>query len=129
MSNRNTILLLLPIVLIFFTGCTAPHNPLPNFMDNNLTGNWQVIEVGMNNQIKQTYNINIIHTGDIVKFFNGTTELGHGMLINKTITVTTNNATQWHGMGILLISIVNQTTMRAVPETTILKWISFEKLI
>ena len=130
MTIKNTLPVFSVLLFILLAGCTTPHNPIPNPLENNLTGNWHIIEIGMDNQIKQTYNINIIHTGSIIKFFDGTTELGYGIVVNnETISVTTNNATRWHTFGILLISIVNQTTMRAVPETTALKWINFEKHI
>ena len=127
MSNRGTLsLFLIPVMFIVLCGCTAKNNPLTQ---DNITGNWQVIEVGMDLQVKQTYDVNIIQTGDVIKFFRGTIELGHGYLFNETISVTTQTGTEWQDFGVLLISVVNNTVMRAVPETTALKWVSFEKLI
>ncbi|MCX6666272.1 MAG: hypothetical protein NT038_09525, partial [Euryarchaeota archaeon] len=76
MLNRNTTLIfLIPLIILILSGCTTKNNP---FTQDNLTGNWQVIEVGMDLQVKQTYDVNIIQTGDVVKFFKGATELGHG---------------------------------------------------
>jgi len=126
MPNRNTILVFLIPIIIILSGCTAKNNPLTQ---DNLTGTWQVIEIGMDNQIKQTYDINIIQTGEVIKFFKGTTELGHGHLYNQTISVTTQNATEWNGFGILLISIVNNTVMRAVPDTSAFKWMDFQRIL
>jgi len=126
MPNRNTLLVFLIPIIIILSGCTAKNNPLTQ---DNLTGTWQVIEIGMDNQIKQTYDINIIQTGEVIKFFKGTTELGHGHLYNQTISVTTQNATEWNGFGILLISIVNNTVMRAVPDTSAFKWMDFQRIL
>lgn len=116
------------IILVFvglaFTGCIS--NPLT---ENNLSGNWQVMERGWNNETLQQYNLHIIHVGENIKFYKGSIEIGHGILHNQTISVTTIDETVWHDFGIIMVSITTVDELQATIETDLVKWMEFHRLV
>ena len=90
-----------------------------NTTKKQLNGTWDVIEVGDKNEILARYRISMSEYNATVYFSENSIVVGKGNRYNQTISVETFQ--DWSKFGALLISIVNGTEMRAVPETTAVK--------
>jgi hypothetical protein len=100
------------------------HNDAGAIADG-LNGTWEAIEVGDASQILSRYNVSVNEYNGTVYFARAAVAIGKGDHYNQTIQVYTYQG--WSKFGGLLISIVNNTEMRAVPETGAVKWVLFVK--
>lgn len=96
-----------------------------NTTKKQLNGTWEVVELGEANEILSRYKISMSEYAATVYLSKNAVVVGKGNHYNQTISVETFQ--DWSKFGTLLISIVNNTEMRAVPETTAVKWVLFTK--
>jgi hypothetical protein len=90
-----------------------------------LNGTWSVLELGDGNKILSKYDVSVNEYNKTVYFVKDTVTIGQGLHYNQTIQTETFQG--WSKFGNMLISIVNGTEMRGLPETTAAKWILFTK--